>query len=323
MSTDLIAQLNNTSIQINRYSSVALFLFGTIGNALSCLVFSQKQFRSNPCVVYFLTASISNIISIISGLPPRMLRDWNIIPDLTETIPILCKFRLFILFTTRTIASWLLVCATIDRYLVSSTQTNLRRLSNMKQAIYWIIFVSILSFIFWSEILYCFDANSVNTPIKCYAKSNTCRIFNDLSQALVTTIIPSVIMLMFGLATIANIHQSQLVNPVIISRSKSAPVRNRKTDNSLTRMLFLQVILLTIFNIPQAIQKLHITNTFDQFKSPVDKAIQKFLFGIVVLSTYIPHCLPFYLYTYTGSVFRETLFKLFRTMIRRLKCAIR
>jgi hypothetical protein len=130
-------------------------------------------------------------------------------------------------------------------------------------------------------------------------------------------------MLIFGLATIENIHQAQLITPVIITSKRRISINNRKTDNSLTRMLVLQVILLTIFNIPQAIQKLYITNTFYQSKSPLDKAIENFLFNIAVLATYIPHCLPFYLYTFTGSVFRKTLFKLLRTMIQRLKCTIR
>jgi hypothetical protein len=308
----MFAQFSNVSIQINRYLSVTLFLFGTIGNILNCLVFSQRKLRSNPCVIYFLIASISNLISIISGLPPRMLRDWEIISDLTETIPILCKFRLFIIFTTRTIASWLLVCATMDRYLVSSTKIRLRRMSNIKQAIHLIIIVCIISFIFWSESIYCFDSNLQNTPLKCYAKSNICRIFNDLSQVLITTIFPSLIMLIFGLSTITNIHRSQLMNPVITGKSSSTPTKNRKTDTSLTRMLFLQIMLLTIFTIPQAIQKFYITNTFYQSKSLTQKAFERDLFSIVALLTYIPHCLPFYIYTFTGRVFRKTLFQLFR-----------
>jgi len=317
MSTIFISQLNNASIQINRYVSIILFLFGTIGNILSCWVFFQRKFRSNPCVIYFLIASISSLISLISGLPPRMLRDWNIMPDLTETIPILCKFRLFILFTTRHIASWLLVCATMDRYFVSSTKVHLRRMSNVKQAYRWIIYVCIISFIYWSESIYCFDANLLNTPLTCYAKSDLCRIFNDISQASVTTIIPSLIMLVFGLSTITNIHRLQLANPVIVGKNNRTSMRNRKTDTYLTRMLFLQVILLTIFNIPQAIQKLYITITFYQSKSLTQKILEKFLFTITLLCTYIPNCLPFYLYTFTGRVFRNTLFQLFRTMIRR------
>lgn len=313
---NMFTYLNNISIQINRYLSVILILFGIIGNLLNCLVFSHKKLRSNPCVIYFLFASIANLISIISGLPTRMMKDWKIYPDLTETISIVCQIRLFILFTTRSIASWLLVSATIDRFLVSSTKIHLRQMSNIKQAIHWIICICIISPIYWSETFYCFDSNLENTPLKCYAKSTECRIFNDLSQALVTTIIPSLIMLIFGLNTITNIHRLHLINPVIINKNNLTPLKNRKTDTNLTRMLFLQVILLTIFNIPQAIQKFYITNTFYQVKSSNQKSLERFLFNIGVLLTYIPHCLPFYIYTFTGRVFRRRLFQIFQ----HLKC---
>ena len=315
MSAHLIAQLNCISIQINRYCSLVLFLFGAIGNILNCLIFSQRKLRSNPCVLYFLVASVLNLISILIGLPPRMLRDWRIFPDHTESISLLCKFRIFILFSTRTIASWLLLCAIIDRYLVSSTKTYLRRLSNFKQATRSILCVSLTFILFWLETFYCFDINLFNTPFKCYAKSNLCRIFNDLTQALVTTIIPSFIMLIFGLNTIANIHRSHLINRVWIRKSHCPRTKHRKTDTSLTRMLFLQVILLTIFNIPQVIHKLYITNTFHQSKSPEQLAWNRFFFGIAAVLTYMPSCLPFYIYTFTARIFRRTLFQVFRRLI--------
>ena len=319
MSEDLLVQLKQISIQINRYFSLGLLLFGATGNLLNCLIFSQRKLRSNPCVLYFLIASVSNLISILSGLPSRMLRDWNILPDLTETNPRLCQFRLFILFSSRTIASWLLLCATIDRYLVSSTKIYLRRMSHFKQAIRWILLVCFIFPIFWSETFYCFDANLSNTPLKCYAKSKICRTTNDLAQAFITTIIPSFIMLIFGLNTITNIHRSQLINRFSFVKTPLTGTTNkyRKLDTSLTRMLFLQIILLTIFNIPQVVQKLYITTTFDQSKSAMQRTWERFLFGISVLLTYIPGCLPFYIYTFTGRIFRQTLFQLCRRLIPR------
>ena len=318
-STISIAQLNLITLQFNRYLAFALLLFGIVGNILSCLVFSQRKLRSNPCVIYFLIASLSNLASLIAGIPPRMLRDWNILSDFTETSTTLCKLRLFVLFTTRNIAAWLLLCATIDRFVVSSKKLHLRRLSSIKQAWRCIVGVCLVSLLFWSESLYCFDANVIDAPIKCYAKSATCRIINDLSQVFVTTIIPSCLMLGFGLGTISHIRQTHLVHPTTHGGPTPMAITNRKTDNSLARMLFLQVILLTVFNIPQAIQKLYLTHTFYQSKSANQKALENLLFAIVLLLTYVPNCLPFYLYTISGTVFRRTLFEL----IQGLKCAVK
>ena len=307
MSTASIAQLNCVSLQFNRYVGAILLLFGTVGNVLCLLVLSQRALRSNPCVMYFLVASISNTFSLISGIPPRMLSSWNILSDQTEIILWFCKSRIFVLFTTRTISSWLLTFATIDRYLVSSTNANTRRMSNPKQALRWIIIVSIISLLFWTESLYCFDANLIGTPIKCYAKSDVCRIFNDISQALVTTLIPSSVMSAFGLCTIANIRQTRRIQPWVINNNV---ITRRKTDSNLTRVLLLQVILLTIFNIPQAIQKFYLTATFYQSKSSYQTVLENFIFNIALLFTFIPNCIPFYLYILTSRLFRKTLLQL-------------
>lgn len=310
-----IVQLNYASLQINRYVSIGLLLFGAIGNVLSCLVFIQRTLRGNPCVMYFLVASIANLISLVAGIPPRMLSSWNILSDNTETNPAFCKSRLMVLFTSRNIAAWLLVFATIDRYLISSRSANIRRMSNLKQAYHWIIMVCLVSVILWSECLYCFDANLIGTPLKCYAKSDACRIVNDLAQALVTTIIPSIFMLIFGLCTIANIHRIQQVQPATASIAPVSTAGRRKPDHHLTRMLFAQVMLLTIFNIPQAIQKFYLTSTFYQPKPANQKALENLIFAIVLLFTYVPNCMPFYLYILTSHSFRSTFYQLHRKIM--------
>ena len=309
-----IAQLNFASLQINRYVPIGLLLFGIIGNSLSCLVFLQRSRRSNPCVMYFLVASIANLISLIDGIPSRMLSSWNILPDLTDTHSSLCKCRIVVLFISRNIASWLLVFATIDRYLISSSSATIRQKSNIKQAYKWIGLVCLGSTIIWAEGIYCFDANLIGTPVKCYAKSDACRVINDLAQALVTTVIPSTIMMIIGLYTIKNIQQTQRVGPSTASHTVGES--RRKTDHNLTRMLFAQVILLTIFNMPQAIQKFYLTATFYYVKPANQRAVETLIFSIVLLMTYVANCMPFYLYILTSQSFRTMLYQLNRNTIR-------
>ena len=308
-----ISQLNFASLQINRYVPIGLLLFGIVGNTLSCLVFLQKTLRTNPCVVYFLAASTANLISLIDGIPSRWLNSWNILRDLTETQSGLCKCRIFVLFVSRNIASWLLVLAAIDRYFISSKEVHIRQRSNIKQAYISIGTVCLGSIVLWSEAIYCFDANLIGTPVKCYAKSDVCRIINDLAQALVTTIIPSSIMMIFGLYTIKNIHQSHRIGPVSTTNTLGG---RRKADHHLTRMLFGQVILLTIFNMPQAIQKFYLTATFYQVKSANQRALENLIFSIVLLLTYVANCLPFYLYILTSHSFRTILCQCNRNILR-------
>src|SRR4051812_26293755 len=109
---NLLTTLNNLSPHLNRYLSIGILVFGTVGNLLNCLTLSQRALRSNPCSFLFLASSIANLVTLISGVAVRLLAGWS--ADLTDTIGWLCKFRIFVLFTSRTIASWLIMLATFD-----------------------------------------------------------------------------------------------------------------------------------------------------------------------------------------------------------------
>jgi hypothetical protein len=66
-------------------------------------------------------------------------------------------------------------------------------------------------------------------------------------------------------------------------------------------MLLVQVILLIIFCIPQAIQKFYITfKSFDSV-SRREYAMNHFLYNIEVLLAFIASGMPFYLYTLSGG----------------------
>jgi hypothetical protein len=307
-----IADINNASTQINRYCSVGLILFGCIGNTLNCVVFLQRPLRTNPCAVYFLVASLSSIIAVVSGLLPRMLSGWNIIADLTETDPILCKLRLTVLFITRCIPPWLIVLATIDRYLISSSDVNVRNMSNLKQAYRWIIITCITSILLWAEAVYCYDANLIGTPLKCYAKSDVCREYNDLSQSLIIIIIPSIIMFIFGLRTIKNLRQLRRLMPSNTNTS------SKRIENSLTKMLFIQIILLTACNMPQAVQKFYATQTFYQPKSLFQITVENFIFGIFLILSFVPYCVSFYFFIF-GNLFQESFIRIGQKILRQFQ----
>jgi hypothetical protein len=144
-STDanLIALLNNVSTQLNRYFAIFIFLFGVVGNITNTLVLMQRPLRSNPCAWLFLVSSIACLISILSGLIPRFLSTWN--TDMTNTNQVLCKLRIFIFFDSLTIAFWLIMLATVDRWLSSSTDVTRRRRSTLKNAQRGLIVIVILS----------------------------------------------------------------------------------------------------------------------------------------------------------------------------------
>ncbi|CAF4194086.1 unnamed protein product, partial [Adineta steineri] len=294
-----ITKLQSISGQITFSMSLIILLSGIIGNLLNCLVFAQRSLRTKPCVVYFFMASIFNLIAIFSGITPRALQCFFSISDQTQTISVLCKFQLFVVFSARTISSWLIALASIDRYLISSADILVRRMSNLKNTKFLILIISISSFLFWMEVGYCFDANLIGTPQKCYAKSVPCRIFNDIAQSFITTIIPSTIMLIVGIFTIRNVQKSKKIGVLPITIVSQGNGITRRNEQSLTIMLIAQVILLTVFNLPQAGQKFYLTYSFYQTKTTSQQALETLLFNFVLFLTYISNCMPFYIYTIT------------------------
>ena len=319
MSSDaeFIVSINNISAQINRYFSIFIFLFGVTGNILNILVLFQRSFRSNPCAVLFLVSSVADLVAIISGLTSRMLSGWA--ADLTNTDRCLCKLRAFVLNVARPVAFWLICLAAIDRWLLSNPNVRYRRMSTLKNTKRSMIIILILSTILFSHIIYCYEPNLIDAPLKCYGITIACRLVTDLSFTFVSTFFPILLMFIFGLMTINNIRQSrnhiQPQGMSIETRTRlslgNQPQSLKKTDYRLLIMLLVQILLLCIFGLPLGIQKLYATITTNRPPSNVQTAIDNFIYNFVLLLNFLANGMPFYIYTLAGgNVFRKALFNI-------------
>lgn len=316
--------MENISDSINRYVSPLIFVFGSLGNILNCLVLSQRNFRSNPCAFLFLISSFTGLISIIIGLSTRILAGWDLDP--TATINWACKFRAFVVFSTRTLATWLITLATIDRWLLSSIDIHRRRWSSLRNARIATSICAFLSICSYFHMIFCYEANQTEQPLKCYGGTEQCRLATDLTYALVTLVIPLMLMTIFGLLTISNIRQVRsrvhTLQQGLTSKGNDQPGthamthdehQSRRTNHHLLRMLIVQIICLVIFCLPQAIQKFHIS--FQPFGSGsvLDDEIKKFLYNLEVILAFVAAGMPFYIYTFAGGVmFRKSLMNLLK-----------
>jgi hypothetical protein len=322
INTNIIDLLGCISKQLNRYVAFIIFIFGVMGNILNCLVLSQRTLRSNTCALLFLASSFIDLISILVGLTFRILSGWELDP--TTTISSICKFRAFVVFSTRTAAIWLITLATIDRWLLSSVDIHRRQISSLKNVKRGIIIVVILSILSYIQMLYCYEANITDAPLKCYGKSEICRLATDLIYILITIAIPLILMVRFGLLTISNVYdvRSRMASTTTISiniPSQTEPSQLRRTDTRLLRMLLVQILLLIILCVPQALQKLYITLRPFGSGSELEDAINTFLYNIDILLAFIASGMPFYIYTLAGgSIFRNASMNLIQTVVRKI-----
>jgi hypothetical protein len=204
-----------------------------------------------------------------------------------------------------------------------------RQMSSLKNSQRGITLIICFSSLVYAQIFYCYEANLTNTPVKCYGQTTWCRILIDLEFAFISVIIPSFLMVVFGLMTIVNARKAALrrIQPmpmpaiIQISNVNRGSHRSRKTEPHLLIMLFMQVILLTLFSLPQAIQNLYSNITVYIVKGSSNTPINNFIFNLFFLLTYVTNGMPFYIYTLTGgTVFRKALLNAIRELTHKIIC---
>jgi len=252
-----------------------------------------------------------------------MLSGWE--DDLTNTIGWLCKLRGFVLYTSRTVALWFIVLATVDRWLSSHSNAGYRQMSTVKNAYRSMILILSFSALLYAQLFYCYEANLINSPLKCYGRTDLCRIVTAMVDAFVTVTTPIMFMMIFGMMTISNVRRTQrrvqaLSVSTILTRQQQ---RLKKIDRHLMVMLFFQVIVLTSLSLPFVFAEVYSTLTATQYKTPLQAAIVNFVFNLALLLVYLCCGTPFYIYTlYGGTVFRNALLNVVKTGGRMMKCCV-
>jgi hypothetical protein len=316
MNVTVVSTLNSLTLQMTRYASILILLFGTFGNISNLIIFCRPKHRRNPCAVYFFYASIAGLIALYSGLLSRIFATFNL--DASANTEGLCQLRAFIVWVSTTASSWFLTYATIDRYWISCRDARCRNRSNLHFTHRFMLMTLIGGSLVFAEAFYCYSPKMYTSPLTCYARNASCRIYNEVASALLFVFVPSTIMLVFGFGTVRNVRQ--LLSSIAPTAKSTGTVRNiKKTDRQLIQMLLVQTILSTIFNIPLSIHRLYLTSTSNLPKSAFRLAMENLCFQTFYLLSFMTFGMSFYLYTLTGSIFHTEYMSLFRLVYRKIK----
>jgi hypothetical protein len=300
-SSSTVVYLNFIARELNRYIPLTLLVLGSIGNIINLLVFSRPSLRTSPCSLYFISASIANFISLYVGLLTPFLALYNLDP--TQKSTLLCKLRIYIRFVTITLSTWFILFACINRFLSSSKYIHYRSWSSIDRT-KRTIFLSTITVIAcpYTHLFYCY---SINEKRICTFLSNSCKSITDGILILCNSGVPPVLMLLFSLFTIRN-----------VKHFTGHHIHNRR-HVQITRILFIQVLILVLFSIPITGQKLYSFIDIFQSESFMTTAINNLINQVTIEISYVNNSITFYVYSLTSRKFRAAVRQLLSSDLAR------
>jgi len=290
------------------FGGITMCILGIIGNILNIYVFSIwsrfKQSRNqinnightSNSPLYLLTSSCANLIVIIYPLLTRIIYDGYKYRIGQNTIFILCKFRYYVLYTFDLISLTCICMATLDRYLISSRNVRLRRLSTTRKRTKQILLI----------IIFLFGLH--NIPIAIYFEVSNlgqCDIFTSsyyyyylyVLQLSLHGIIPICFLSIFGTLTYKQLR--------IIGRQSSMNM-----DKKSSRMILLMSVTIVLSSIPYCIEQLYYAIASDD-----SNEISSIVFLCHVIASILFYTNPvcsFYVYYISTPNFRRQVCKLIK-----------
>ena len=322
MSNVLIHQLPMISLELNRFVAIFQIVFGTFGNVMNILIFSRRSLRSNPCSLYFLASSINNLFFLYVATLTRMLSSgWNIDPSNSNLI--LCRSRIFLVYTSLCLIQWFVVLASIDRYFSSCHTTHQRRWSSLTIArksisltIVLVSFAHFHTFVWWK-------IDRIGSKTYCNIFQYNYEIAFQMFFLIFTCILPAMAMAIFGILTIINVkklHHRVAPNPCNATR---IDFRSKSKDRQLSLMLLIQIFVTLLCTMPFSVG--NITSMVFNYLIELDEygtAINTFYSDVGRIVNYFNPIVGFYIYTLSSRTFRleikTMLFEFLRSISTKL-----
>lgn len=313
-SLDTIAWFNHVNIQVNRYFPLPFVVLGTTGVVLNLIIFTRRSLFLNPCTHYLLGNTVANFFVLYWVTISRMFSDGYRM-DISVTSDSFCKVRYFITYVSRTLSTWFIVLACIDRW-ISSIRVQ-RRQQNLLLARVIISVTTVICILSFCHVLIYFGVQKTSTSTTCYAHTGSYRIFSDLQYLVFYALGPPLVMLAFGLATLHNYRRTR--RQVLSNTSSLANNKNRiRRDGQLLIMLLMQVALIIIFTVPFAGEKLYEAFSTNANKSSLQIAQENLIATIFRILSYGSHAFGFFVYTLSARIFRVELFKILNIIYRQV-----
>ncbi|UJR18152.1 hypothetical protein I4U23_005052 [Adineta vaga] len=304
-STDYLVQDFDTIIfWISQIILVLQIIFGTFGNIFNIIIFTRRTLRDNPCSMYFLSASIINLLEIyIVILFYYFSISWNWMPANTNIV--WCIISNFLTYPIIALVLWFIVLCSFDRFLTSSRNANTRRISSLLLARKMILSTTLFFFLLFGHLSIVLRPITIENKTYCTVLSDSYIIFYNILFVTIGNVLPIILMTIFGFLTILNVRKTR--NNVAPQGNIIRNERMRSKDHQFIRMVLFQVLITVIISIPFCCVSMY--NTFArvlvrQELSSTGTAIINFTADFLAMFYFTNSLIGFYIYTLTGHKFR-------------------
>lgn len=305
-SNDYLITLLPYIIQIlSRYFLPFVIVIGNISCILSLLIFLQKSMRKNSSGLYFLSLTLSNIIFInITIIATVLFFGFNI--DSTGKILTLCQLQFYIGFVVSLLSSAFLVLASIDRFMITSSNFNINQFSTRSIALKLIFIITIFSCILHTHAFFnIVDVNGTK-GVSCTFRSGAYILVLSWYIFLIFGFLTPALMIIFGIRTIINVRRVMIV-----------PMnRLYSIDRQLILIMLSQCFVNVIFHLPLAVYFIYAYTTKNSMNDIHYYTINLFFFYIALICFYIPYCSFFYVNLISYS-FRMEFKRLIKNLFKK------
>ncbi|CAF2444309.1 unnamed protein product [Rotaria sp. Silwood2] len=316
----LTIYLANIQIQIIRYLLSVTLIIGNLSNITNILIFSQDSLRTHICSWYFIGSSIGHLLYLNTGCLTRVVWAWTQY-DLSSISLAFCKTRIYFVLLGLTISRYLFCLISIDRWMITSRNISIRRLSSLKVIRRSIIagtsFLIIINI--FISIGYVINKNGSCGPSTEPAYFLFYTIYNvTLSLAPLFTLVIFSVLVLFNIRHTAHHQVSPTTLMTLNHEIQHLRRRFRKKDIQFIKLSLIQVAAYIVFNTLHGYNTICEVITRNQIKNAEQQAIEGFLSGMGLNLHYVYTGITFFLYTLASVTFRKECILFWKRRFERL-----
>ena len=301
-SPGLIQSLQTAQKNLYVIGGPILIFLGTVSCLCNLIIFIRKNLRKSPCSLCLIAFNASSFLLIYFSLLPAVLQiGYNIEPGSYNLV--YCRIRYYLGFVFTCLPPFYLILASIDRTLVTSSNATFRKWSNRSFISKCIIGLTVFWILFHIHAL--FNTNIIEFQpyyFLCYFDPGLYTILVSYYSLIVNGMIPPILLAIFGLLTIRNVHLSR--SRIANSTNENGLNLTYQRNQQLIRMLLTEIIVCIMFGFIHPSILLYKQITQYNEKSFELMIIEQLMISVSTFILHIPYCVSLYTNLIVSKTFR-------------------